>query len=261
VVCFRPRVLRLWRRSCPYALRRGLGGPQNPPKPCAEEKNLFLVSGIELWFICCVFHSLISIPAEHLTQNNSTKRGGANNSRIYSIVAGETCSFPGGGVRLSQLGTLATNWPIVLAPGDRWWVWSSRWKENLQRKPKYSEKTCPNATLSTTNPTWLDLSSNPGRRVGNPTTNLLSYGTVLVKPVTILLRAAGFWHREFRGRCFTVYQYERKFTAVSNTLHGVEFNHCRSFGRMWLRSLLETAARGCLQIACWKESRELIGRK
>jgi hypothetical protein len=46
-----------------------------------------------------------------------------------------------GGVRLSPLGTSATNWPIVPAPDDRWWVWSSRWNENWQGKPKYSEKT------------------------------------------------------------------------------------------------------------------------
>jgi hypothetical protein len=31
-------------------------------------------------------------------------------------------------------------------------------------KVKYSEKTHPSAALSTTNPTWLDLGSNPGRR-------------------------------------------------------------------------------------------------
>jgi hypothetical protein len=43
-------------------------------------------------------------------------------------------------------------------------------------KPKYSEKTCPSATLSTTNPTWLDPGSNPGRRGGKPATNRLSYG-------------------------------------------------------------------------------------
>jgi hypothetical protein len=39
-------------------------------------------------------------------------------------------------------------------------------------KPKYSEKTCPSATLSTPNPTWPD----PGRRGGKPATNRLSYG-------------------------------------------------------------------------------------
>jgi hypothetical protein len=40
-------------------------------------------------------------------------------------------------------------------------------------KPK---QTRPSATLSTTNPTWPDLGSNPGRRGGKPETNRLSYG-------------------------------------------------------------------------------------
>jgi hypothetical protein len=47
-----------------------------------------------------------------------------------------------GGVRLSPLGTSANIWPIVPGPDNRWWVWSSRWNENWQGKPKYSEKTC-----------------------------------------------------------------------------------------------------------------------
>jgi hypothetical protein len=63
------------------------------------------------------------------------------------------------------------------SPDDRWWVWSSRWNENWQGKPKYSEKTCPSTTLSTTNPTWSDLGSNLGHRYGKPATNRLSYGT------------------------------------------------------------------------------------
>jgi hypothetical protein len=62
---------------------------------------------------------------------------------------------PWGGVRLSLLGMSANIWPIVPARDGRWWwVWSSRWNENWRGKPKYSEKTCPSATLSTTNPTW-----------------------------------------------------------------------------------------------------------
>jgi hypothetical protein len=82
-----------------------------------------------------------------------------------------------GGVRMSPIGTWTTVWPIVPAPDDRWWwVWSSRWNENWQRKPKDSGKTCPSATLSTTNPTWPDMGSKPG---GKPVTNRLSYGTAL----------------------------------------------------------------------------------
>jgi hypothetical protein len=38
--------------------------------------------------------------------------------------------------RLSPLGTSATNWPIVPAPDDRWWMLSSRWNENWQGTPK-----------------------------------------------------------------------------------------------------------------------------
>jgi hypothetical protein len=47
-------------------------------------------------------------------------------------------------VRLSPRGTAATQWPIVPAPKHRWcWLWSNRWSENWQGKPKYSEKTYP----------------------------------------------------------------------------------------------------------------------
>jgi hypothetical protein len=68
-------------------------------------------------------------------------------------------------------------WPIVPAPDDRWvWLWSNWWNEDWQGKPKYSEKTCPSATLSTTNPTWPDPGSYPGRRDGKPATNGLGYG-------------------------------------------------------------------------------------
>jgi hypothetical protein len=58
------------------------------------------------------------------------------------------------------------------APDDRWgWLWSNWWNE-----PKYSEKTCPSAILSTTNPTWPDPCANTGRRGGKSATNRLSYG-------------------------------------------------------------------------------------
>jgi hypothetical protein len=40
-------------------------------------------------------------------------------------------------------------------------------------------RTCPSATLSTTNPTWIDPGSNPGLRGGRPAANRLSHGTAL----------------------------------------------------------------------------------
>jgi hypothetical protein len=63
------------------------------------------------------------------------------------------------------------------APDDRWgWLWSNWWNKDWQGKPKYSEKTCPSAILSTTNPTWPDPCANTGRRGGKSATNSLSYG-------------------------------------------------------------------------------------
>jgi hypothetical protein len=66
-------------------------------------------------------------------------------------------------------------------PGWLWW-WRIWWNEDWQGKPKYFEKTCPGAILSTTNPTW----PNPGRRGGKPATNCLSYGAARVWTVTRL---------------------------------------------------------------------------
>jgi hypothetical protein len=72
----------------------------------------------------------------------------------------------GGGVQLGLLGTAAT---------------SRLWWNNWQGKPKYSEKTCPSAALSTTNPTRCP-DANPGRRGGMPATNRLSYATAFYPP-------------------------------------------------------------------------------
>jgi hypothetical protein len=43
-------------------------------------------------------------------------------------------------------------------------------------------KTCPSATLSTTNPTWIDPDANPGLRCERPATNRLNHGTALRTP-------------------------------------------------------------------------------
>jgi hypothetical protein len=62
-------------------------------------------------------------------------------------------------------------------PGLWWWrIW---WDVDWQGKPKYSEKTCPSATLSTRNRTWPDPGSNPGRRGGKPANNRFSYGAAI----------------------------------------------------------------------------------
>jgi hypothetical protein len=53
---------------------------------------------------------------------------------------------------MGPLGTSATEWPIVPAPGD--YDDGEFGGMKIGRgKPKYSEKTCTSATLPTTNPT------------------------------------------------------------------------------------------------------------
>jgi hypothetical protein len=65
-------------------------------------------------------------------------------------------------------------------------------------KPKYLEKTCPSATLSTTNPTWLDPVLNPDRRGGKPATNHfeLSRG-----PNPQLNRTLFVWSEQNKQKC------------------------------------------------------------
>jgi hypothetical protein len=122
---------------------------------------------------------------------------------VWSVVLSLFFSLVSwGGVRLSPLGTSATLWPIVPALGDRWWVWSSRWNENWQGKPKYSEKTFTSATLSTTNPTWPDLASNPGLRGGKPATNRLSYILRLIYPLK-LWPSSNIWERQQQTKFYS----------------------------------------------------------
>jgi hypothetical protein len=80
-----------------------------------------------------------------------------------------------GGVQTVSTRHVGKLWPIVPAPGacEDGIIWLN---EDWQRKPKYSEKTCPITTLSTTNPTLPNPGANPDRRGGKLATNRLSYG-------------------------------------------------------------------------------------
>jgi hypothetical protein len=55
-----------------------------------------------------------------------------------------------------------------------------QWNEIDRGKPTTRRKTCPSATLSTTNLTWTDPGSNPGLHGESPATNRLSHGTAHV---------------------------------------------------------------------------------
>jgi hypothetical protein len=98
---------------------------------------------------------------------------------VLLIIAGHTssrlCSSYCVGLRLCSLGTSASIWPIVPSLDDGWWwTWSNQWN-GWKGKTKYSEKTCRSAALSTTNPTWPELGSNPGHRGWKPATYRLSW--------------------------------------------------------------------------------------
>jgi hypothetical protein len=77
------------------------------------------------------------------------------------------------GPPLGPLGTSATS---VLLYLPRVIVMENFVGWRLAREIKYSEKTCPSATLSTTSSTWPDMCANPSRGGGKPATNRLSYG-------------------------------------------------------------------------------------
>jgi hypothetical protein len=93
-----------------------------------------------------------------------------------------------------------------------WWRWAvffyqvlqvmeHQWNEIDRWKPATRRKTCPSATLSTTNPTWTDPGSNPGLRSGRPATNRLSHGTASVSlrkrlrlyPRAIYFAKSSYW--------------------------------------------------------------------
>jgi hypothetical protein len=58
------------------------------------------------------------------------------------------------------------------------WVWRTTVEWYWQGKTeKLGRKTCPSATLSTTNPTWTYSGANPVLRGERPATNHLSHGT------------------------------------------------------------------------------------
>jgi hypothetical protein len=54
-----------------------------------------------------------------------------------------------------------------------------RWNDIYRRKRINRRKACPSDTLSITNPTWTNLSANPGLRGERPETNCLSHGTAV----------------------------------------------------------------------------------
>jgi hypothetical protein len=103
----------------------------------------------------------------------------ANSHLIFLI------DIVGSEVQLGSLGTAATNRPIVPAPGDYddGEIGGMIGRGNLSTRRKHGSS----AALSTTNPTCCP-EANPGRRVGKPATNRLSYGTAFLNIFILCVR-------------------------------------------------------------------------
>jgi hypothetical protein len=54
------------------------------------------------------------------------------------------------------------------------------WNDIFAGETEVLGENLPSATLSTTNPTWIDPGANPGRRGERPAINRLSHGTAYV---------------------------------------------------------------------------------
>jgi hypothetical protein len=67
-----------------------------------------------------------------------------------------------------------------------------QWDESDREEPTTRRKTCPSATLSTKNPTWSDLGSNPGLRGERPATNRLSHGTAYYSDILCGVTSLGW---------------------------------------------------------------------
>jgi hypothetical protein len=114
----------------------------------------------------------------------------------------------GGGIQLGPLGTAATN-GLLCSPGWLWW--RRNWWNDWQGKPKYSEKTCPSAALSTTNTTCCP-DANPGRRSGKPASNRLSYCTALMAKLLSILK---LYSVTFQNEDKMITYFDIKKTTVS----------------------------------------------
>jgi hypothetical protein len=83
--------------------------------------------------------------------------------------------FPEGGWVKPKRGCLLT---LTYYAFPRWYEFGERrWNDIDRGKPKNSEKNLSTATLSTTNPTWIDPGANPDLRGERQATNDLSHGT------------------------------------------------------------------------------------
>jgi hypothetical protein len=73
----------------------------------------------------------------------------------------------------------------------RWYEFGERRWNDIDRGKRTWRETCPSATLSTTNPTWIDPTANLFLRGERPATNRLSHGTARTDDKCFVLQLPG----------------------------------------------------------------------
>jgi hypothetical protein len=140
---------------------------------------MFKSLSLELGFHCTMywyqFHlTTCSVDSQHQIWSQSVQMHQRWNIQM-SLIFFFNLRTVGGGIQTGSTRHFGHSFAYCTCPG---WLWEWRiWCNEWQGKPKYLEKTCPDATLSTTNPTWPEPGLNLGRRSEKPTTNRFSYGT------------------------------------------------------------------------------------
>jgi hypothetical protein len=72
------------------------------------------------------------------------------------------------------------------------------WNDIFAGETEVLGENLPSATLSTTNPTWIDPGANPDLRGERPATNRLSHGTAAVISKVLKLDGFGLSSRLFQ---------------------------------------------------------------
>jgi hypothetical protein len=94
--------------------------------------------------------------------------------------------FPEGGMGLDSRPKRGCLLTLAYYSFPRWYEFGERWRNDMTGENRRTRRnTCPSATLSTTNPTWIDLGTNPGLRGERPATNDLSHGTAPYKALIV----------------------------------------------------------------------------
>jgi hypothetical protein len=126
------------------------------------------------------WNSVLSLPSNTLSNKISSKlytrkswkKKNISVSNYYFLIriVGE--------VQIGSIGTSVTSGllylPRVIVRMDNLVEW------RLVGESEVLGENLPQATLSTTNPTWPDPGANPGRSGGKPATNCLGYGAVFL---------------------------------------------------------------------------------